>query len=126
MSLGKIRNPWAVIGLSIITLGIYWLYWYYKVNSEVGNHDAQIKVSPTTALLAQLLGFLGLGIPNLISAYNSADRVRRTQLNDGMQAGMNPLLALLLFLFLGIFYPLYVQGELNEHWHWHERQAQAS
>jgi len=24
---GKIRNPWAVIGLSIITLGIYALYW---------------------------------------------------------------------------------------------------
>lgn len=126
MALGKTRNPWGVIGLSIVTLGIYWLYWYYKMNSEVGSHDPQIEVSPATALLAQLLGFLGLGIPNLISAHNSADRVRRTQLNDGMQAGMNPLLALLLFLFLGIFYPLYVQGELNEHWCWHERQAKAS
>lgn len=121
MKLGKIRSPWGVIGLSLITFGIYWFYWYYKMNMEIKEHDSKINVSPTVALLAQIFGFLGLGIPNLISAYNSADRIKQTQLNDDMQAGINPLLALIVFMFLGIFYPLYVQSELNEHWHWHQR-----
>ena len=41
--LGKIRNPWGVIGLSIITLGIYFIYWQYasfkelKDSSQEGN-----------------------------------------------------------------------------------------
>jgi hypothetical protein len=26
------RNPLGVLGLTIITFGIYGLYWYYKVN----------------------------------------------------------------------------------------------
>jgi hypothetical protein len=31
----KVRNPWAVIGLSIITLGIYFLFWTYYVFTEM-------------------------------------------------------------------------------------------
>ncbi len=30
LQVGKCRNPWAVVGLSIITLGIYSLYWQYR------------------------------------------------------------------------------------------------
>ena len=29
------RNPLGVLGLSVVTLGIYFFYWYYKVNEEV-------------------------------------------------------------------------------------------
>jgi hypothetical protein len=29
------RNPLGVLGLTIITFGIYGLYWYYKVNEEI-------------------------------------------------------------------------------------------
>jgi hypothetical protein len=32
---GKVRNPWGVIGLSFITLGIYFLYWTYQVFKEM-------------------------------------------------------------------------------------------
>ena len=35
--LGKLRNPLAVIGLTIITLGIYGIVWYYKVNKELAD-----------------------------------------------------------------------------------------
>ncbi|MGZ4663863.1 MAG: DUF4234 domain-containing protein, partial [Frankiaceae bacterium] len=31
---GKTRGPWAVWLLSIITFGIYFLVWYYKINNE--------------------------------------------------------------------------------------------
>jgi hypothetical protein len=36
---GKVRNPWAVIGLSIITLGIYFLYWTYVSYDEMKRHS---------------------------------------------------------------------------------------
>ena len=34
-SIVKIRHPFAPIALSIITLGIYGLYWYWAVNKEL-------------------------------------------------------------------------------------------
>ena len=34
---GKLRNPLAVIGLTLITLGIYSIFWYYKVNKELAD-----------------------------------------------------------------------------------------
>ena len=36
---GKVRNPWGVIGLSIITLGIYFLYWTYVTFQEMKDHS---------------------------------------------------------------------------------------
>jgi hypothetical protein len=30
LTVGKVRNPWAVVGLSFITLGIYRIYWEYR------------------------------------------------------------------------------------------------
>lgn len=26
---GKVRNPWAVVGLSVVTVGVYLIYWQY-------------------------------------------------------------------------------------------------
>jgi hypothetical protein len=36
---GKVRNPWAVIGLSIITLGIYGLYWQYVMFKDMKDYS---------------------------------------------------------------------------------------
>ena len=33
------RSPLGVIGLTIITLGIYTLYWVFKTQEEVKNHS---------------------------------------------------------------------------------------
>jgi hypothetical protein len=30
LPVGKTRNPWAVVGLTLITLGIYRIYWEYR------------------------------------------------------------------------------------------------
>src|ERR1700712_2841376 len=36
----KRRNPWAVwLGLPIITLGIYFFVWYYKIHKEMAEFD---------------------------------------------------------------------------------------
>ena len=38
---GKIRSTWAVIGLNIITLGIYSLYYYFATHEEMKRHSGE-------------------------------------------------------------------------------------
>ena len=39
--LGKVRGSWACLGLSIITLGIYPLYWFFQVHQEMKQHTGR-------------------------------------------------------------------------------------
>jgi hypothetical protein len=43
---GKHRSTAALVALSIVTLGIYSLVWYHRVNREVGNFDTRMHVVP--------------------------------------------------------------------------------
>jgi ABC-type Fe3+-siderophore transport system permease subunit len=38
-TVGRIRNPWVVILLSIVTLGIYGLYWQYATFKEMKEYS---------------------------------------------------------------------------------------
>ena len=114
--LGKDRSPAAVLGLSIITLGIYFLVWHYKINNEIRRHDPDIKVAPGWAVVAMMFP-----IANVVSGYSTAARIRQMQLNDGATNTISPVVALLLILFLGIGYPLYIASQLREHWQGHRR-----
>lgn len=62
---GKIRNIFLV-GLvwPLITLGIYHLVWYYKVNREAQDFDQRIEVNPAMAVLAITLGWLVIVPPS--------------------------------------------------------------
>lgn len=118
--LGKDRSPAAVLGLSIITLGIYYLVWYYKINAEIHRHDPEIKVSPGLAVFAMFIP-----IANWVSAYSTAARIRQMQLDDGATQTISPNVALLWLILFGIGYPLYVASQLREHWHGHRRIARS-
>jgi len=39
--MGKVRKPWGVIGLSIITFGIYALYWQYATFKEMKDFSGE-------------------------------------------------------------------------------------
>jgi hypothetical protein len=43
---GKRRSTLAIVALSIVTLGVYSLVWYHRVNREVGNFDTRMHVIP--------------------------------------------------------------------------------
>ena len=115
--IGKDRSPGAVLGLSIVTLGIYFLVWHYKLNNEIRLHDPDIKVSPGLSTLAMCIP-----IANIVSAYSTSSRLRQMQLDEGASSTTSPVVALLLFMFLGIGYPLYVASQAREHWHGHRRE----
>jgi hypothetical protein len=125
-SIGKDRSPASVLGLSIITFGIYYIVWYYKINNEIRHHDPDIKVSPGWAAAAISVGAILLFIPPLISSYTTAARIRQMQLDDGATDTISPVVALLLHIFLGIGYPLYIASQLREHWHGHRRDLRPS
>ena len=51
---GKVRNPAAVIIFSIITLGIYYLYWIYQVYRELKEHTGE-GIGPVIGLVLGIL-----------------------------------------------------------------------
>ena len=62
--LGKVRSTWAVIGLSIITFGIYSLYYYFATHEEMKQHSGQGVGGAIGLVLA--LFTLGLVTPFLL------------------------------------------------------------
>jgi Domain of unknown function (DUF4234) len=43
---GKVRSTWAVIGLSLITFGIYGLYYHFATHEEMKQHSGPSSPAP--------------------------------------------------------------------------------
>ncbi|KOV50721.1 hypothetical protein ADL00_42865 [Streptomyces sp. AS58] len=109
----KKRNPLgAWLGLPIITLGIYGLVWYFKINKEMKKFDSRREVSPGVALLAITFGSFIL-VPPFVSYYKTGKRIAETQRAAGLQPTCSPIVGLLLMLVFG-FGVYYMQAELNK------------
>jgi uncharacterized membrane protein len=112
---GKNRNIFLVwLVWPLITLGIYFFVWYYKVNREAREFDSRIEVSPVVALLAVLVGWIII-IPPFVSIYRTGGRIARMQRAAGLEPTCIPILGLLLTFVLGLE-SLYYQAELNRIW----------
>jgi amino acid transporter len=109
------RDALGVAVLSVITLGIYFFYWYYKLNDEARRYLRDESIRPGIALLAVLLGWIVI-VPPFVSGYRTAERVLRMQERSGAVAKMSPVIALILMLFVGIVYPWYLQAGVNDVW----------
>jgi hypothetical protein len=112
---GKTRNIFLVwLVWPLITLGIYHLVWYYKVNREAREFDERIDVRPGMAVVAIALGWI-LIVPPFVSVYNTGERIARMQRAAGMQPTCNPWIGLILVFVLSL-HPLYYQQEMNRVW----------
>jgi len=111
---GKTRNPWGVWLLSLVTLGIYHLYWYYKVNAELRDYNETILVQPGIALMAILFGGLLCGIPPIVSWVKTGGRIAHAQRIAGRLERCSGLVGFLLQL-LG-FGVVYYQSQINKVW----------
>jgi hypothetical protein len=109
------RNPLGVLGLSLITLGIYGLYWYYKVNEEILLYTGDQTISPSRSLLAVIPGFL-LIVPPFIAYYNTSKHVVLMQEQRGIQSQISPALVVILALVIWFGMAAYVQEHLNRVW----------
>jgi Domain of unknown function (DUF4234) len=120
-STAKIRNPLGVLGLGLITLGIYHFFWWYFVNREMADYGQANGVdlgdNPVLSVLAVTLGAL-LIIPPFVSLWRTLRRVERAQ-NHAL--GSNNIGVILLFILA--FIPLVnlavlpiMQSNLNQVW----------
>lgn len=114
----KVRNPWAVALLPIITLGIYHLVWWYKINKELKAYGEakgfDLGQNPTNSLLALVPGFLII-VPPLVSYYRGTQRVQ----GASKIAGREPVsgwIALILYLLISPGMFAYLQVSLNNIW----------
>ena len=111
----KRRSPIGVwLGLPLITLGVYFFVYWYKINNEARRYLRDPSINPGVSLLAVLLGWI-LIVPPFVSVYTTAGRVRRMQENARIQDRIDPWIALLLRFFFGLDV-LYLQINLNKIW----------
>ncbi len=98
----KVRNPWAVALLPIVTLGIYHLVWWYKINKELKAYGEakgyDLGQNPTNSLLALFPGGLII-VPALVTYWRGTKRVQ----GASKIAGREPVsgwIALILYLLI--------------------------
>jgi heme/copper-type cytochrome/quinol oxidase subunit 2 len=122
---GKNRNivlVWLVWPL--ITLGIYFFVWYYKINREARDFDPRIEVEPGISLLAVLVGWIII-VPPFISIFRTGERIAQMQRAAGLEATCNPWIGLVL-VFIFSLDRLYYQHELNRIWEHYGNQPEGS
>jgi hypothetical protein len=120
----KVRSPWAAALLPIITLGIYHLVWWYKVNKELKLYGeakgSDLGQSPTTSLLALFPGAIIL-VPPLVSYWRGTERVMGAARLAGGEP-VNGWISILLYLIIPPAFWAYLQDSLNHIW---EQDAEA-
>jgi len=107
---GKIRNPWIVILFTIITLGIYGLYWQYMVFSEMKANSGTGVGGPIGLLLAIIIGIVNwFLIPAELGAIYAG---------EGREKPVSGLTGFWNFIpIVGFFiWVIKVQGKMNELW----------
>lgn len=109
------RSPVGVwIGLPLITLGVYYFVWFYKINDEAKRYLRDPSMRPKNSLMAVLFGSI-LIVPPFIAIYRTGERVQRMQANAGIQDRCEPWINLILAFVFGLD-RLYLQVHLNKLW----------
>lgn len=107
----KQRSPWGVWLLAIVTFGIYFYVWYYKIHREMLDRFPDQQINPAGSLLTILLGWL-LILPPLVSIANTGGRIAKAEYAVGARVTASGGLGLLLWVLAGLAMPYY-QAKLN-------------
>jgi Domain of unknown function (DUF4234) len=115
----KLRNPWGVLGLTLITLGIYWFFWWYYINREMRDlgraRGVDLGQNPGNSVLAVTLGALII-IPAIVSMWTTSERIERTEETAGVSRPASGPIIFILLLLIGPVGIWYAQNELNKAW----------
>ena len=132
----RVRNPLGVFALSVVTLGAYWVYWYYAVNDDIRMFLRNYSIRPLVstlaivglflatpivalAVLTEVWWLLAVAMVLLIVAFVGFFHTGRRVITAQQQAGVQPSsagVALALYVFAGFFGGSYLQAGLNRAW----------
>jgi uncharacterized protein YqhQ len=115
--LGKPRSSLSVILLSLVTLGIYGLYWQYKTFQEMKDHTGVGIGGVVGLILAIFLGF--------VNPFIMSSEVGRMYEAEGQEKPVSGITGLWILLPLvgGIVWLVKTQGALNRYWESHGATA---
>jgi hypothetical protein len=118
-STAKIRNPIVVAILSLVTLGIYVIFWWYYINREMADYGRaretnELGDEPATSTLALFPG----GLVVVPAIWTTVTTFKRSQAAQRL-TGVTPLNGWLAFVLVLVFSPAfcgYMQSGLNSAW----------
>jgi hypothetical protein len=101
---GKNRGPWTVILLTLVTIGIYGIFWYYYMNKELAELGKargtdQLGTNPGTSVLAVTLGVFII-VPPFVSVWNTWKRHDAARKMFGVTEGIDNVPGFLLNIFI--------------------------
>lgn len=114
----KIRSPWAAALLPFVTLGIYHLVWWYRINRELRDYGRargyDLGQSPVNSLLALFPGGI-IVVPALVSYWRGVKRAQGAARIAGNEP-LNGWIAIILYFLISPALWAYVQVSLNDVW----------
>lgn len=120
MRRGTPRDPALTLVLILLTCGLYYLYFIYKVSEETQEFLGEPDISPGVEVL---LSLLTCGLWNIYWDYRMGKRIAEMSVRAGLPPTDNAVLYLVLdligaggFLSLGLINPLLQQDGLNRVW----------
>ncbi len=120
MRIGTRREPALVLLFIVLTCGIYYIYWVYKVSGEVQDFLGEPDTPPAVELL---LTALTCGLYLFYWDWKTAEKIAQMQARVGLPVTNNAVLFLVLDILgagpvagLGLIVPLIEQGHLNDIW----------
>lgn len=96
---------------SIITCGIYGLYWFVCLTDDVNELSGDYA---TPGILALVLNLVTCGIYGLYWAYKLGDRLDTIKQKKGIIASNGGVLYLIVYIFAGIITFALIQNEINK------------
>lgn len=117
----KVRNPWGVLGLSLVTLGIYTIFWWYYINREMADlgrtEGHNLGTSPGTSTAAWIFSGFTLGISYVWTVVTTTQRIQASQRVVGVTDITSGWLAAAVWILtLGIGGPVFTQYAINKVW----------
>lgn len=110
----KQRSIVSVILLSLLTCGIYSIYWFVVVTNEIQASLRNPDGSVGSGGMCFLLGIVTCGIYTIYWYYKQGQRVSQLRQENGLQSNDNTVLYVILSIFgLAIVADAIIQGELN-------------
>jgi hypothetical protein len=118
-SFAKLRNPVLVVIFTIITLGIYQIFWWYYANRELAEYGRARGVGdlgddPARSTLALFPGAL-IVVPAVWTTVTTFKRIQAAQRLNG-QTPINGWLGFVLVLVFSPALVGYMQSGLNSAW----------
>ena len=107
----KEKNIALCIILSLVTCGIYGMYWFVTLTDDVNTISGD---QGTSGVMAFVLTIITCGIYGLYWAYKCGEKIDKAHQNRGEAASNGGVLYLILYIFGGIIAYALIQNEVNK------------